>query len=77
MSESINNLVDAIVSGDALGTENAFADAMSDKLAGKLDDMKLDVARNMFASPENVVELDDAEVDPVAEVESTEEVSED
>jgi hypothetical protein len=52
MNENVIKLVDAIKSGDALATENAFADAMADKLAGKLDDMRVAVAQSMFAQPQ-------------------------
>jgi hypothetical protein len=49
MSETVNNLVDAIKSGDALATEQAFAAAMAEKLSAKIDDMRQAVASNMFA----------------------------
>lgn len=52
MSEAVSNLVDAMVSGDALATETAFAAAMAEKLTDKLDDMRIDVAQNMFKTPE-------------------------
>ena len=53
MSETVQNLVQAIRAGDALETENAFTLAMQEKLSAKLDDMRQAVAQNMFniASP--------------------------
>lgn len=51
MSETVQNLVQAIQAGDASETENAFAQAMAEKLSAKLDDMRQTVARNMFIQP--------------------------
>jgi hypothetical protein len=49
MSEAVQNLVQAIKAGDALETENAFANAMAEKLSTRLDTMRQDVAQGMFA----------------------------
>ena len=49
MSETVTNLIDAIASGDAVGTENAFNAAMAEKISAKLDDMRVQVAKGMFA----------------------------
>jgi len=80
MSENISNLVNAIEGGNALETENAFAAAIADKLSDKLDAMRQDVAKNMFASPEAVMEdepvADEVEVEEVAEVEEVSDVEE-
>jgi hypothetical protein len=51
MSETVQNLVQAIKAGDALETENAFTDAMSEKLSTRLDAMRQSVAQSMFAQP--------------------------
>lgn len=59
MSETVQNLVQAIKAGDALETENAFANAMAEKLSTRLDTMRQDVAQSMFAQP--------AEAEPVTE----------
>jgi hypothetical protein len=59
MSETVQNLVQAIRAGDALETEQAFANAMAEKLSTRLDDMRQSVAQSMFAQP--------AEAEPVAE----------
>lgn len=56
MNETVNNLVDAIKSGDALATEQAFAAAMAEKLAGKIEDLRVNVAQNMFVPQEQYVE---------------------
>lgn len=41
-------LIDAISNGDAVATENAFSAAMAEKIAGRLDDMRLNVSQKMF-----------------------------
>jgi len=61
MSETVQNLVQAIQAGDALETEQAFANAMAEKLSARLDDMRQSVAQSMFAQPEEVA------VEPVTE----------
>lgn len=48
MNETVQRLVDAIKSGDALATETAFADAMAEKLSGKIEDLRVNIAQNMF-----------------------------
>jgi len=50
MSETVQNLVHAIQAGDALETENAFANAMAEKLSVRLDGMRQSVAQNMFST---------------------------
>lgn len=56
MNETVIDLVNAIKSGDAIATEQAFAAAMADKLGARIDDMRQSVAANMFnggqAAPE-------------------------
>ena len=49
MNETVQNLVQAIQAGDALETENTFANAMAEKLSAKLDDMRVGIAQSMFA----------------------------
>ena len=56
MNETVLALVDAINSGDAIETENAFATAMAEKLSVKIDEYRQSVAASMFAQPEEVVE---------------------
>lgn len=51
MSETVQNLVQAIKAGDALETEQAFANAMAEKLSTRLDDMRQSVAQGMFTQP--------------------------
>jgi hypothetical protein len=53
---STRDLINAIEAGDATGIENAFNQAMATKVSEKLEDMRSDVAQNMFASEEVVEE---------------------
>ena len=50
MSETVQNLIQSIANGDAIETESAFSAAMAEKLSVKLDDMRVNIAQNMFAS---------------------------
>lgn len=56
MSESVQNLIQAIADGNALETEQAFGAAMAEKLSGKLNDMRATVAQSMFVAPEPATE---------------------
>jgi hypothetical protein len=72
MSDTVRDLVDAMVAKDALATETAFGAAMAEKLGSKLDDMRVDVAKNMFATQEELdFEPVEDEVDIVDEVDET------
>jgi len=56
MSETTRELVVAMANGDASATEDAFQAAMSEKIASRLEDMRIDVAQSMFKTPEMDVE---------------------
>lgn len=56
MNETVIALVDAIKAGDAVECENAFSAAIAEKIAGKLDDMRANVAAGMFTAPQEVSE---------------------
>ena len=50
-------LINAISQGDAVEIENSFNAAMAEKIAGKLDDMRVSVAKSFFnPQPEVSVE---------------------
>lgn len=51
---STRDLVDALVSGDSIAIETAFNDVMSDKVSSALDDYRIQVAQNMFTTPQEV-----------------------
>ena len=42
-------LINAISTGDAVATENAFNAAMAEKISAQLDTMRVNVAKSMFA----------------------------
>jgi hypothetical protein len=50
------DLVSAIINKDAVGIETAFNTAMGEKIASRLEDMRTNVAQNMFANQEVVSE---------------------
>ena len=50
------NLINAIADGNALETESSFNAAIAEKIAGRLDTMRQDVAQNMFKVAEPVAE---------------------
>ena len=55
MSDTVKELVTAMLQKDAMATETAFQSAMAEKISAKLDDMRVQVAQNMFVSnPVNV-----------------------
>jgi hypothetical protein len=41
-------LINAIASGDAVATEDAFNASMAEKISARLDDLRVRVAQNMF-----------------------------
>jgi hypothetical protein len=67
MSETVKQLVTAMLQKDAVGTESAFQSAMAEKISAKLDDMRVSVAQSMFKAPEAAVEQPAASVEGAAE----------
>ena len=62
MSDSVKNLISAIASGDAVGTEEAFNATMAEKISAKLDDMRISVSQNMFKQQEDSVVEEEVEL---------------
>jgi len=48
------DLINAIATGDAVDTENAFNAAMAVKVSDKLETMRTEVAKNMFTAEQEV-----------------------
>ena len=71
MSDTTTDLINAMVSGNAIDTESAFNAAMAEKLSGKLDTLRQTVAQNMFKTPEEETEAE--EIEATAEEEQSEE----
>ena len=46
---STRDLINAIAAGDAIEIENAFNSVMAEKVSARIDDMRIDVAQNLFA----------------------------
>ena len=61
MSENVLNLINAISAGDAVETETAFNAAMAEKISAQLDAMRVDVAKSLFTSQEEVASELEAE----------------
>lgn len=66
MSETVKELVTAMLQKDAMGTETAFQSAMAEKISAKLDDMRINVAQSMFKTPEAAVEEPAASAEEIA-----------
>jgi len=63
MTQGVNNLIDAIESGDSMAIDTAFNTELSTRISDKLDVMRQDLAQNMFKEHEVEAEpkvMDDA-----------------
>ena len=72
MTEGVHNLINAIAEGDSVAIESAFNQEMATRISDRLEDMRIDVARNMFRT-ESVQEEPEEET---PEEESEEDASE-
>jgi len=61
----VNDIIDAIQSGDSVAIDNAFNKEMSARVSERLDTMRQDVAQNMFKSAESVDLDTDVEVEDI------------
>jgi hypothetical protein len=52
-------LINAISQGDAVEVENAFNTAMAEKIAGKIDDLRANVAQSFFNSQQPEVSTEE------------------
>ena len=50
MTQGVKDLIDAIATGDSIAIETAFNTEMATRISDRLEDMRVDVARNMFAT---------------------------
>lgn len=53
---STRDLINAIAAGDAIEIENAFNSVMAEKVSARIDDMRIDVAQNLFAEQAEEIE---------------------
>jgi len=61
----VNDIIDAIQSGDSVAIDTAFNKEMAARVSDRLDTMRQDVAQNMFKSAdvEDLSAEEDAELD--------------
>jgi hypothetical protein len=52
----VQDLINAIDSGDSTTIDAAFENEMASRISTKLDDMKVDIAQNMFKSQQEVTD---------------------
>lgn len=57
---STRDLIDAIQTGDSVAIQSAFEAAMASRIADRLDNMRQDVAKNMFVQQEQVAVEEEA-----------------
>jgi hypothetical protein len=72
MTQGVKDLIDAIASGDSLAIDAAFNSEMASRISERLDDMRADVAQNMFATesfsgPDDESEEETEEPEPFEE----------
>ena len=48
MTQGVRDIVDAIISGDSVAIDDAFNAEMASRISGKLDDMRMDISKDMF-----------------------------
>ena len=48
MTQGVYELIDAIAAGDSLAIEHSFNAEMANRISTRLEDMRVDVAQNMF-----------------------------
>ena len=51
MTEGVRNLINAIAEGDASSISDAFNAEMATRISARLEDMRVQVAQNMFKNP--------------------------
>ena len=49
---SVQDLINAIATGNATETQDSFQAVMAEKISARLDSMRVEVAQNMFAAEE-------------------------
>jgi hypothetical protein len=59
----VQDLINAIDSGDSTTIDAAFENEMASRISTKLDDMKVNIAQNMFKSQQEVTDELSADTD--------------
>jgi hypothetical protein len=73
MTQGVNDLINAIVEGDATKIDAAFNSEMAIRISDKLEDMRVSVGQSMFATEQ--VEEQTEEVAEEQTEETTEEIA--
>lgn len=65
MTDGVKDLVNAIINGDSVGIDSAFNSEMATRISARIDDMRVEVARNMFNAQvgEEVEQIDEVSED--------------
>jgi hypothetical protein len=75
MTQGVQNLISAIDSGDATAIDAAFNAEMATRISSRLEDMRVSVAQNMFATEQSTeteeTEAETTETEENPEVELT------
>lgn len=61
MTQGVKDLIDAISAGDSVGIETAFQAEMATRISDRLETMRQEVAKNMFATESTQPEEDISE----------------
>lgn len=67
MTQGVKDLISAIVEGDAANIDAAFNAEMATRVSAKLEDMRVSVAQNMFATEQVNEEFDEEVEEPIEE----------
>lgn len=66
---SVKDLINAISMGNAAETQEVFQAVMAEKISARLDDMRIEVAKNMFKEEACKTKLKEEESDDEAQIE--------
>lgn len=69
MTQGVKDLISAIVEGDAASIDAAFNAEMATRVSSKLEDMRVSVAQNMFATEQVNEEVTEEVSEEVEEIE--------
>ena len=70
MTQGVKDLISAIVQGDAASIDAAFNAEMATRVSSKLEDMRVSVAQNMFATEQVEEVTEEAAVEDTVEAEA-------
>jgi hypothetical protein len=81
MTQGVKDLISAIASGDSTSIDASFNAEMATRISSRLEDMRVQVAQNMFSNPvaedtERQEEVAEVEEDQSAEYTDVEDVAE-